>query len=221
MPRISAKVSPIIKIYIWFYRFINITFGGITINSNQKLSINKYLKYYGYFAAITITLLNIFIIASIIVSKTMVSLYNLGSIMPYFMSITTQVLQVFQVLANLWFLNRNGIKFFEIFYNYEIDFNKNQIILIIIWICHILLAIGIGFYNFFSKNYGLYIDSSGFVLFLALFVFRTCTFLAIWAVSFLTWIISIHFYEFLTNIKDNLKLQINRNSGNFFFKRAE
>ncbi len=155
MPRIREKVSPIIKTYIWFYRFISITFGGITINSNQKLSINRYLKYYGYFTAILIILFNILSIYLWTSSKTMAELYNLGSIVPYFITITAYSLQLINVSANFWFLNRNGIKFFEIFYNYEIEFNRNQIILFIIWICHILLYMALLIYKLFSIKHGL------------------------------------------------------------------
>jgi hypothetical protein len=219
MPRIREKVSPIIKTYIWFYRIISITFGGITINSNQKISINRYLKYYGYFATILTTLFNIFSIYLIFNSKTLAVLYNFDSILLYIISIIANVLQIIYVSANLWFLNRNGIKFFEIFYNYEIEFNRNQIILFIIWIFHILQPIGLFIYSISSDIYGVDKGSFGFITIMAIVVFRTYTFIGNWAVSFLNWIISIHFYQFLMIIENNLKLRINWNSGICFYFR--
>jgi hypothetical protein len=146
----------------------------------------------------------------------MAELYNFGSIVPYFIAITANLLELINVSANFWFLNRNGIKFFEIFYNYEIEFNRNQIILFIIWICHLLLYMALLIYKIFSIKHGLVRNSSGFILVMAAVVFKICSFIGIWAVSFLTWIISIHFYEFLIIVENNLKHQISRNLGNFF-----
>jgi len=146
-------------------------------------------------------------------------LHNFDSILPYIISITTNVLEIIYVSANFWFLNRNGIKFFEIFYNYEIEFNRNQIILFIIWICHILQPIGLFIYSISSDIYGVDKGSFGFITIMAIVVFRTYTFIGNWAVSFLNWIISIHFYQFLMIIENNLKLRINWNSGICFYFR--
>ena len=44
----------IIKVYLWYYRLLQTTFGGLRINSNGQLFTNIYLKYYGYFALILI-----------------------------------------------------------------------------------------------------------------------------------------------------------------------
>ncbi len=43
--------------------------------------------------------------------------------------------------------------------------------------------------------------------------FTIIGFIDVWAVSFLTWTISLYIYEYLTDIKQSLILEFNKNSG--------
>ncbi len=56
----NRKVSIIIKIFIWFYRLIGLTFGGLVISSNEKLVSNKLLKRYGILTFILLSILNFY-----------------------------------------------------------------------------------------------------------------------------------------------------------------
>ncbi len=56
MPKINAKVPITTRFYVWLYRILCITFGGVMIDSNGKLTVNKYLKFLGYFGFIAINI---------------------------------------------------------------------------------------------------------------------------------------------------------------------
>ncbi len=43
--------------------------------------------------------------------------------------------------------------------------------------------------------------------------FTIIGFIDVWVVSFLTWTISLYIYEYLTDIKQSLILELNKNSG--------
>jgi len=209
MAPIPSKTSKITKFLIWFYRVLFMTFGGIAINSEDKLYINKYLKYYGYCGLILIPLSNII---AFYISMSKIPLdKNPGLVVTYYVSLLINGLQVFHVSANLWFMNRNGFRFFEIFYNRKIELNKNQIIIFITWICHILLPIIMNSLNFIDQIYRGY---GSIELYFFLQLFRFCGFIAIWAVPFLTWFISLHFNQYMIQIEQYLIQKLYRNSGN-------
>ncbi len=108
MPKICSKVPLTTRTYIWLYRLIFITFGGVWIDSNGKLTVNKYLKYLGYFGFIEMTIFNILgFIYFRVTLKTAFS--DSESLAPYYMTFSTTLMQILHILVNLWYLNRNGI----------------------------------------------------------------------------------------------------------------
>ncbi len=222
MPKICSKVSFMIRAYIWFYRIFFITFGGITINSSNKLSINKYLKYYGWIGYIIATFAEIlgYFYLNFSEQLKLNLLYNSSSDLAiiYYAMCLTSFLQLFHINLNHLFLNQNGFKFFEIFYQQKISLNKYKNIISIIWIIHILLAIIFVVYGLMTSELSLY-----FNIFYAFIVsmFPLFCLISIWNVSFLTWISSAHFYELLTDIKQDLIRELNKNSGNFIFKKCD
>jgi len=208
----KPKVSPIMKAYVWFYRIIGITFGGIAFNNEGKLYVNKYLTYYGYSTAVFITTSNIFGFIYAMKSREVTEIYNSGQVIVYLCGLLTSCLQVFHVLVNLWYLNRNGIKFLNTFYEYKMRIKKNQFLIFIIWVLHIVIPIVAHFcILYYSKTKTF--EPTDPVLVLVVITFRIFSFLAFWVISFLTWIISIHFYEFLTDIKLAFEQQVNRSAG--------
>ncbi len=108
MPKICSKVPLTTRTYIWLYRFICITFGGVWIDSNGKLTVNKYLKYLGYFGFIVMTICTI--LGFIYVRKTLKTVFSdLESLTPYYMTFSTNLMQILHISVNLWYLNRNGM----------------------------------------------------------------------------------------------------------------
>jgi len=215
MLRICPKVSFFKRTIIWFYRFISITFGGIAINSNGNLYINKYFKYYGFFGGFLITFLNITAFTITIILLQTDSQHGSESINSYFTLMLKSGSELLHMSVSLWFLIRNGFRFIEILFKLKMGVNKNRILLFIIWIFHILLPIAIHFHNFVEPNHKIRIDSV-FLQWSAIIIFNISKlfgFLAVWAVSFLMWINSVYFYEVLAEIKQNLILETTRNTG--------
>jgi len=215
MARICPKVSFSKRTIIWFYRFIGMTFGGIAINSNGNLYINKYFKYYGFIGGFLITFLNIiaFTITTSLLQTN--SQHRTESINSYFTAILKTGSELLHISVSLWFLIRNGFRFIEILFKLKMGINKNRILLFIIWIFHILLSIVIHFHNFVKPNHKIRIDSV-FLQWSAIIIFNISKlfgFLAVWAVSFLMWINSVYFHEVLAEIKQNLILETTRNTG--------
>jgi len=204
------KYPLIIKIYLWYYRLLQTTFGGLTIDSNGQLSTNKYLKYYGYIVGLLITAINIYGLYIIIHSNIIVEIYTSGYILTYYFCITFSIIEKVRVFANLWFLQSNGIEFFETFYRFRIEKRKNFYLLLTLWISHILIPVIFGLYQLFSNfNHELASNSS-----LSLIICQEFfSFFVAWSIPFLMWNISVHAFENLVNMKQILIKQIERNSG--------
>jgi hypothetical protein len=211
MSKINSKVALIAKAYIWFYRILGLTFGGVSINSENIFYINKYLKYYGFLCSIGITLYNTTGFIIFVTSDEILDVYKSGQVMAYCLGVLTNFLTLFQIIANLWYLNLNGMKFMEVLVQYDINIGKNQIIIFIIWICHIITSFVGTFYGLYASNM---IKRTSPMFVIAFWTFKLCSFFGVWAVSFLTWIISIHFFEFLEGIKQSLIEKLNnKNTG--------
>jgi hypothetical protein len=202
------KYPLIIKIYLWYYRLLQTTFGGLTIDSNGQLAINKYLKYYGYIVGLLITAINIYGLYIIIHSNLIVSIYNSGHILTYYLCITFRIIEEIRFLANLWFLQFNGIKFFEIFYHYKVERKKHLYLFFTLWILHILIPIILGVYQFLSHNQLISYSILSFK-----FIQNCLHFSVTWSVSFFMWNISIYAFENLVNTKKILIKSIEENSG--------
>ncbi len=123
MPKIIAKVPLTIRFYIWLYRTLFITFGGVMIDSNGKLTVNKYLKFLGYFGFIAMTISTIlgFVHQK---NSNMAAFSDSKSVKPRYMTGLSTLMQILHISVNLWYINRNGIKsvfkiykkFIEIFF---------------------------------------------------------------------------------------------------------
>ncbi len=206
MSKINSKVTLIARAYIWFYRIIGITFGGVSIDSENKLFFSKYLKYYGFLFSIIATLYNItgFLVFS--TSDQFLAVYRSGQVMAYCLGFLINFLVVFQIIVNIWYLNLNGIKFMEVYVQYDLNIRKNQIIIFIIWICHIITPfVGIFYVLCTSKL----IKTWSPIMVIAMSIFRVGSFYGVWAVPFLTWIVSIHYFEFLNGIKQSMIEKLN------------
>jgi hypothetical protein len=211
---LSSKVALMARAYIWFYRLLGLTFGGVSINSENKFFVNKYLKYYGFLCSIGATLYNIIGFFIFATSEQILAIYRSGQVMAYYLGVLINFLLVFQITVNFWYLNLNGIKFMEIFIQYDLNIRKNQIIIFIIWICHIITPFVGMFYGLWASDI---IQTLSPMLAVAISVFRVGSFYGVWAVPVLTWIISIHFFEFLKGIKQSLIEKLNSNNTGIYF----
>jgi hypothetical protein len=127
-------------------------------------------------------------------SDEILAVYKSGQVMTYYLGILTNFLTIFQIMVNLWHLNLNGMKFLEIFVQYDMNIGKNQIIIFIIWICHIIIPFVGMFYGLYASNIT---KTTSPIFVIAFWTLSLRSFFSVWAVPSLTWIISIHFFEFL------------------------
>jgi hypothetical protein len=111
MHKFCPKVPITTRTYIWLYRILSITFGGVMIDSTGKLTVNKYLKFLGYFGFIAITISTIlgFLHQR---NSYMAALSYSESVKPYYMTCSSILMQMLHISVNLWYINRNGIKSF-------------------------------------------------------------------------------------------------------------
>jgi len=206
----NGNVSVYVKIQIWFYRIFFITFGGVAIDPNKKLYINKYWKYYGYLSAILFTIFNIYTYFITSNSPAVRSMYDKRSATPFYMINLMLFTQSFHISANIWYLNLNGIKFVEVFYRSDVKEYTRNGILLLIWICHILFPIIWVPYQVYATNL---IQPSSYLLAFVSFINRIHGFIALWAIPYLTWIISTYFFKILKNIEWAINQELDRNSG--------
>jgi hypothetical protein len=213
MKFLRSKCPLIVRIYLWYYRLLQTTFGGLTIDSNGDLATNKYLKYYGFIVGLLITVTEILGLYSVLKSNFAVEIYNSGSILTYYFCITFNIIDKIRVLANLWFLQFNGIKFFEIFYYYKTERTKNLYLLFTLWILHILMPIIFGVYHFFSSHQMISYSMLSLRIIQNFFSYSVA-----WSVSFLMWNVSVQAFENLVHMKQVLVETIKENSGKKSFK---
>jgi hypothetical protein len=209
MEFLCSKYPVIIKIYLWYYRLLQTTFGGLTIDSNGQLATNKYLKYYGFIAGLFITATDILGLYLVIHSDFIVAIYTSGYILTYYFIIIHLIIENIRVFFNLWYLQFNGIKFFKIFFHYKVKKRKNLYLLLILWISHILIPLAFGVYLLLSPHE---LISKSVLLLMVFQKFGTIP--ITWSVSFLMWNISVHAFENLINMRKNLIKSIDRISGN-------
>jgi len=205
----NSKVSSIMKIYIWLYRLLGLTFGGIVINSSGKLGVNYLIKYYGYLIAIFISISSIYSLVGSLHIHEMIPLFESGKILLYVL-IFKRSLRSMLVIGNLFYLNLNGFEFFEVFYRFQLT--RNQFILFVIWICHVIIPLGMIAFTFSSTNFIQIISSIHLILHIVNVITE---FMIVWAVPFVTWIISMYFFDKLKYIEQTLIEKTNRNSGTF------
>jgi hypothetical protein len=215
MKFLRSKCPLIIRIYLWYYRLLQTTFGGLTIDSNGDLATNKYLKYYGYIVGLLITATNILGFYYVLHSNLVVAIYNSGHILTYYLCITFNIIEKIRFVANLWFLQFYGIEFFEIFYHYRVDRRKNLYLLFILWILHILTLIIFWLYQLFTPQESISYSMMSVIIFQKYFSFSVT-----WSLSFLMWNVSVHAFENLVNMKQVLIKRFEENSGNKQLKFA-
>jgi hypothetical protein len=139
-------------------------------------------------------------------SDQFLAVYRSGQVMAYCLGFLINFLVVFQIIVNIWYLNLNGIKFMEVYVQYDLNIRKNQIIIFIIWICHIITPfVGIFYVLCTSKL----IKTWSPIMVIAMLIFRVGSFYGVWAVPFLTWIVSINYFEFLNGIKQSMIEKLN------------
>ena len=202
--------NPIAYTYLWFYRLIGITFGGLSIDSNGKFHINRCLKLFGYFYAIVFSVVFVICFSYMLTTERFKSLYADNDRTAYFVVIFYYTSQLVHIIINLWYLNRKGLTFVRIFVTFQMQIQKNQRILFGFWIIHVLVPILSLFYRFLTTDI---IEKTNLFFLFNYCAFNLLSFYYFWVISIIMWIISIHSYEKLTGIKAGLQEEIEKLQG--------
>ena len=112
--------------YLWFYRMIGITFGGLSIDSNGRFHINKYLKFFGYFYAIVFSFVFFIGFNYMLTTETFKSLYTEDDHVAHYAVILYYSSQMFHIIINLFYLNRREINFVKIFVEFSDENTKKS-----------------------------------------------------------------------------------------------
>ena len=209
---------PLATTYLWFYRLIGITFGGLSIDSNGKFHINRCLKIFGYCYEIFYAVLFIICFNYMLSTTQFQSLYENNDETAYFVVIFYYCSQLVQIIVNLFYLNRKGMVFVKVMVEFqEIEIKKNQKILFTFWIIHILVPVLSLVYSFTATDLTYFYETNIFLLSLYC-IFRLLSFYYFWVTSIIIWIISIHFYDFLVDIKKQLQQEVYNKQGDLIFQ---
>ena len=101
------------KFFIWYYRVIGVTFGGIQVKGINHYVSNKWLKYYGYFATICYTLIMSYVIHLKMNDPDILLIYNNGFRLTYYLNSFILSMDIIQIIINQWYLNSNAIHMIE------------------------------------------------------------------------------------------------------------
>ena len=203
-----------VRIFLWYYRILHTTFGGLTIDSSG-LSVNKYWKTYGFIFGIASGIWNCVTIYLFQSAPIMRALYDSGFVTNYYMSLILKAFVEMRCILLFWYLQIHGIEFFRTFFIYRIDKSKTLCKLFFIWILHILVPIAVGIYQLYQLRRHQKTEEQT-ISFYRIFFLLLQTFLNFsvsWSVSFLMWNISIIAFENLKKIERNLKKFIQQKQG--------
>lgn len=205
----------IARLLLWFHRILGLTFGGLVIDSNGKLSFNKYYKYYGYLVLIAfVSYDSIHFI--IIHSQEMIEVSEKSKIsksVPYILASVGMAWNAYKIV-NLYHFNRHGMKFIKILVEIISEdikhlFSFRVVFTLFFWL--IFMVRNLVFTLTTVKNSGKKLGENIAIL------ESTIVVIYFWSISSLTWIVSMVYSKKLTDIEANLKLFIIQRSGSILF----
>jgi len=125
MHKLSAR-SILLKIPLIYYRCVGITFGGIDYNPESGLQYSRCWDVWGYtYLAIMVTIEIAFCIIAAIYAIAAANSHEFDKhkmVSDYFLLITvlTGLIYHAEVLMNLWYTHRYGLKMISILFRYPI-----------------------------------------------------------------------------------------------------
>jgi len=171
---------------ITYYRVIGITFGGITVDkSSGKFNSNLFLKFYGIVSGIGLSAMSLFA-SYLCLSLPEVSVLRQSDMKNIYYFITIWCLLTnAQIVINITFLNRIGIKLYEIIEKYPMHNKLHLAVFFILWFSHIIssfIVIMIDFFSTIEYHYLLYLWN---------FIHKLFQIPLMWSAPFLSWAISM------------------------------
>lgn len=202
---------PMMGLYLWFYRLIGITFGGLSMTSDGKLHINKSLKYYGLGFAVVFGFGFITAFLYTLTTDRFRSLYKNSGKAVYYAVIFFYTSKLANNLIILLYLNRKGSALLKVFADFKMKTGTNQKIIFFGWLLHLVVPIFTLIHSFSVTDIGI----AGVYYQFNYCVFWILSFYYFFVIPHIIWNFSVHFFEFLRDIRRQLKTEIakfNRNN---------
>ena len=192
-------------IFIYFHRFIGITFNGLSIDSNGNLTQNRFYKIYGYFALIIWNLFEFKLIYSFITRYILAVHKSNASPLFLFILLQGSLKVILRIIFHI-FLNICG---FDLFISLVRDlkpyikkkFEIKLLLVFMIWITFSIIILLLILDIIFQNSLPFYI--------IILFLHDYC----LHSHSVIVWSINIYIYNILDDIHCNLNsCYLNRNN---------
>ena len=217
MKYLNDKYSQIIRVLLYFHRIIGITFGGLVITPEGRLTVNTFYKIYGYIPiGIIIVIHFYFAITSKFNNEDEFKFFGKKANLVPWLFYTMNLMQLTWKLLFMYVINRHGFKLIKITVdvlkdNIKTKINWKIIIIFLIRLTHILvlLVITIITMKLFVETSDDRIDKIRSVLRGLHYFF---TFLYFWTIPAMTWVISIYCSDILDDIHKNLIRIYSRNN---------
>ena len=196
---------------LWFHRILGLTFGGLVIDSNGKLSQNKYYKFYGYFITIVYLVFDLFHFGYFLSEVDSIKHhYDLDHQPKVFLFLLISIGIVFNAYkyVSLYHFNVNGYEFAMIIQkiiknNLKTFINFKCILIMFGWVTTVIMVIVLAVQSINSslQEINSIVDCSLMMIFFV-------------TLNSVTWIVSVSFCKRLDMFKNNLeKFKEDRLSG--------
>lgn len=203
-----------IIVLLWFYRFVGLSFGGITVDTNGNISSKKIYKIYGYLIAICILVGDIYQFYLYVNEREENEKFFPKGVAKSSKAIIEAIftankhIWLFYKLTCLYLFNHHGftiVKF--IIENLHKCLHKPHItqliIVVLFWLSQILTLLGISIFTVIRTKGENFIISNNHNFSTTNF---NMTFVYFWTIPAITWIISIIYSAILDQFINNIKV---------------
>ena len=211
---ISKMKKLIINLLLGFHRLIGVTFGGLAVNTNGRLTVNDGIKFYGFFVSVVILIMEICHYVCLFVVHRNMSLEHekltLDEIPDSLRKTTWMVFVIYSMwfdsikITTLVYFNTSGQYLLKFVFD-NIKLLKNTIVtqlLLVFWLTKVII------FTVVSKMSLKEIDSMEKVC--SLLDYSLCCIYSATLIV-MVWIVSIQMKDKLNNIKYNLEIIVNGN----------
>jgi hypothetical protein len=175
------RIPLIVSVFLWYYRFFGITFGGLVIRKEECIT-NRRFKIFGNIFTICLMCV-LFISSRIIIDFGVIQqIYNSGFTIIFYLIWSSRVMKDILVVINLYYYQFKGIHLFEVLMKYQIKERKYKTLILVIFMIHLMIEVAyILVYLTYMSSHIVFANAVIYVLW-NLFIT-----IALSAIHFLTW----------------------------------
>ncbi len=195
------KIPLIISVFLWYYRFFGITFGGLVIRSGECI-VNRKFKIFGNIFTIFL-MCGLFFSPRLIIDYGVIEqIHNSGFTIIYYLIWSCRAMKDILVVINLYYYQFKGFHLFEVLMKYQIKEGKYKILILVIFMIHLMIE---ATYVLVYLTYmSIHVVFANAVIYVLWNLFIT---IALSAIHFLTWGKIFKDKIFLLSIKKNINFK--------------